>query len=405
VLLEEPGLRRWFERLGAFARIILIDRRGSGLSDPLTGHFTAEEEVDDVIAVLDAVGSDRTVLMAYAAGGPLAVAFAATHPERSLALILYASIVRNLRDEGDWDWASSKEERQERFAQVIDEWGTGTNLDVMAPSAADDARMRAWLGRLERLSMTPTGLARLAENLADVDVRHLLPRIRVPSLVIHRIDDQLIDIRHSRYLAEHIPGARLVELPGQDSLPMVGDTEALLGEVEGFLTGGRRGVGMDRELLTVIFTDIVDATAHAARLGDARWRDLLSAHDQAVRDEIERFGCDEVKTIGDAFLITFAGPPSQAVRCAREIVGATVALGLQVRCGMHTGECERVGDDVGGMAIHIAARVAGLAAPGEVLVSGTVFGTVVGCGLEFEDRGSQALKGVPGTWPLFALAR
>jgi class 3 adenylate cyclase len=405
VLLEEPGLRRWFERLGAFARVILVDRRGSGLSDPLTGTLTLEDETGDLLAVLDALDSDRAVLMSYAAGGPLAVAFAALHPERTLALILYASIVRNLRDEGDWDWASSQEERRERIERLVADWGTGVNLEVMAPSAVDDARMRAWLGRLERLSMTPSGLQRVFENVAHIDVRPMLERIRVPTLLLHRTGDQLIDIRHSRHMAAHIAGARFVELPGEDSLPMVGDVESILGEVENFLTGGRRGVGMQRELLTVVFTDIVDATVRAARQGDTRWRDLLAAHDQAVRDEIARFGGEEVKTIGVAVLIPFAGPPSQAIRCARAIVAATRELGLDVRVGLHTGECERVGEDVGGMAVHIAARVAALAEPCEVLMSGTVFGTVVGCGLEFEERGSQALKGVPGMWPIFALAQ
>jgi class 3 adenylate cyclase/alpha-beta hydrolase superfamily lysophospholipase len=404
VMLEEPGLRRWFDRLGRIARVVLVDRRGSGLSDPLTGPLSLEEEADDVAAVLDAVGSDRAVLQAYASGGPLAITFGCRHPERTLALVLYASMVRTLRDPEDgFEWADPPELRQRRIDDLVAAWGTGSNAEVMAPSAAGDPTLRAWLARMERLSMTPAGVERLARNLADVDVRPLLGSLRVPTLVLHRTDDQLIDVRHSRYLAEHVPGARYVEVPGRDSLPMIGDTEALLGEIEEFLTGGRAS-GMDRELLTVLFTDVVDATRRAAGMGDGRWRDLLSSHDEVVRAAVARFGGREVKTIGDGFLVTFEGPPSQAVRCARAVTAGVRALGLEVRCGLHTGECEHLGEDVGGMAVHIAARVCALAAPGEVLASGTVYGTVVGSGLEWEDRGSEHLRGVPGQWPLFALA-
>jgi class 3 adenylate cyclase len=253
--------------------------------------------------------------------------------------------------------------------------------------------------------MTPTGLQILAENLASLDLRHRLPSLRVPTLVLHRVGDQFIDVRHSRYVADHVPGARLVELSGNDSLPMVGDTESLLGEVEEFLTGTRqKSSGMQRALLTILFTDIVDATGHTARMGDARWRDLLSAHDAAVRREVERFGGREVKTVGDGFLAAFDGPPSEALRCARAVVGSVKDLGIELRAGLHTGECELIGDDVGGMAVHIAARVCDLAKAGEVLTSGTVFGTVVGSGLEFDHRGMVELRGVPGRWPISALA-
>lgn len=402
VLLEEPGIQRWFARLGRVGRVILVDRRGSGLSDALVPPVPLEDEVCDLEAVLDAAGSERAVVMAYAAGSPLAVAFAAQRPERTLALILYAGMVASTRDD-ELPWALTAQERAERTAEMAAAWGSGNNLDLMAPSAADDARMRAWLGRLERQSMTPHGLELMTRNIADTDVRPLLGQIRVPTLVLHRAGDRLIDVRHSRLAAERIPGARLVELPGDDSLPMLGDTEALLGEILDFLTGGRTGREPERALLTVLFTDVVDATGHVARMGDARWRDLLAAHDGVVRGELERFGGHEVKTVGDAFLVTFEGAPSRALRCALAIRAAVRTLGVEVRQGLHTGECEIVGDDVGGMAVHIAARVAALAGPGEILASGTTYGTVAGAGLRFTDRGAHELRGVPGPWPLFTL--
>jgi class 3 adenylate cyclase len=405
VLLEEPGLRRWWQRMGSIARVIMVDRRGSGMSDSLNGALTLDQEVADLEAVLDAAGSERAVVQTYASGGLLGIEFAATRPERTLALVLYAPQAKAIRDEEIF-WADSEEERRERLDGLLSVWGTGSNLAIMAPSAAEDPRMREWLGRLERLSSTPGAMRKLSENLVRAEIRHHLPNLRVPTLILHRSEDRLIDVRHSRYLAEKIPGARLVELPGEDSLPMLGDTEALLGEIEEFLTGSRHATsGLQRRLLTVMFTDIVDATGHAARLGDGRWRDLLSAHDDAIRREVERYGGREVKTVGDGFLACFAGPPSDALRCARTVVEAIRGLGIEIRAGLHTGECELVGDDVGGMAVHIAARVCGMAASGEVLTSGTVYGTVVGAGLDFEWRGSHALRGVPGTWPIFALTR
>ncbi len=401
VVMEEPGLARFFDRLAAFSRVILFDRRGSGMSDPLPDDFTLEQEAEDVRAVLDAAGSERVAALGYANGGALAVQFAALYPERCRALLFYAPIIRTMAAPG-YEWASDAEERAERLRTMTERWGTGSNLHLIAESRAGDERVRAWLGRLERLSLSPGAFRRMSEYQATVDARHLLADINVPTLVLHRTDDRLIDPRHSRYLAEHVPGARLVELPGVDNLPSAGDTDALTGEVEEFLTGGRRG-GMQRAMLTVLFCDVVDSTGHAARLGDAGWRDLLAAHERAVRAVVARFGGHVVKTIGDAFLITFAGAPSTALRCARAVLDAAPPLGLELHAGLHTGECEIVGDDVGGMAVHIAARVAALAGPGEILASGTAYGTVVGSGLTFEFRGDHELRGVPGRWPLFAL--
>src|SRR5207302_1128215 len=260
-----------------------------------------------------------------------------------------------------------------------------------------------WLARLERLAVSPGTMLAMVRAAAQNDVRELLSALRVPTLVIHRTDDPLIDVRHSRFAAQQIPGARYVELEGGDHLLTVGDSDAILDEVEEFLTGGRRAAAPQRALLTVMFSDIVDATGHAAALGDRRWRDQLAGHDAAVRRELRRFGGHEVKTIGDSFLATFEGAPSHAVRCAQAIVEAVHEVGLEVRLGMHTGECEIIGDDVGGMAVHIAARVAAMAQAGEILVSGTTCGSVSGAGIGFEPRGVHSLKGVPGDWPLFTV--
>jgi class 3 adenylate cyclase len=407
VMLEEPGLRRWWERLGSIARVILVDRRGLGLSDPIDGdgRLTLDEEVADLDAVLDAAGADRVVVQSYAAGGPLAVQYAHRRPSRTLALVLYASLMVTERDE-QAHFADTPEARARRLADLAERWGTGASLDQLAPSVAGDARMREWMARLERQSATPAGFVRVAANLQGVDVRPLMGDLRVPTLILHRTGDQLIDVGHSRLAAAGIPGARLVELSGVDSLPMVGDSEALLGEIEEFLTGSRTATsGLQRRLMTILFTDIVDATGIAARMGDGRWRDLLSAHDAAIRREVERYGGREVKTLGDGYIAAFEGPPSDALRCARTIVGSVRGLGIQIRAGLHTGECELIGGDVGGMAVHIAARVCDMAGPDEILTSGTVYGTVVGSGLDFEMRGAHELRGVPGPWPIFALRR
>jgi class 3 adenylate cyclase len=399
---EDPGMANFLTRLASLGRVILMDRRGSGLSDPLDGSLALEDEVDDVIAVLDAAKSQSAVLLGYLTGGPLAVKVAAQRPERVRALVLYAALARSLAAADDDDWTRDARLRAEAFERMIARWGTGALLDDIAPSRADDAHLRGWLGRLERLSSSPGEVRRVARSLADFDVRDDLGQLSVPTLILHRMGDRLIDVRHSRFLAERIPGAHYVELEGVDNMPSVGDTAALLGEIEEFLTGGRRRI-VERELLTLLFTDIVGSTGHAARLGDAGWRDLLAGHDAVVRRELDRFGGREVKTIGDAFLVAFEGPPSRAVRCAQSLVEELEPLGLAVRVGLHTGECEVLGDDVGGMAVHIAARVAGLATPGEVLTSGTVYGTVVGAGFRFKDRGTHALRDVPGRWPLFAV--
>ena len=401
VLLDEPGVARMLERIGEFTRLIIMDRRGTGLSDVGTGLVSMDEEVGDLMAVLDAVGSEHAALMAYTSSGPLFIRAATLCPERIRALVLYAAMARVTAVPG-YDWTFTIEEREAALEQLSANWGSGNNLDRLAPSREGDLAMQAWLARLERLSMSPTAHERMWRHMADVDVREDLPNLTVPALVMHRTGDVFMDIRHSRYLAENIPTAQYVELPGEDSLLSTGDTESIIGSIEEFLTGGRRRMTAQRRLLTVLFTDIVDSTARAANVGDARWRDQLRAHDTALRREIERFGGREVKTIGDSFLVTFDAP-SHGLRCAQAMVASVGDLGLQIRCGLHTGECEVMGDDVGGMAVHIASRVVALARPGEVLASGTAFGSVVGSDLQFDWRATQELKGVPGQWPLFTL--
>ncbi|MCW2991846.1 MAG: adenylate/guanylate cyclase protein [Solirubrobacterales bacterium] len=401
VVFDEPGMARFFNRMGEFCRVIVFDRRGTGMSDQLPDDFTLEEDATDLAAILDAAGSERSAVLGYTGGGALAAQFAAMYPERCRALLFYAPIIRTMATEG-YEWASKVEDRVERFAAQSSAWGQGSILGVVAASRADDERLRSWLGRLERGSLSPGTLKRMLDYQETVDARGVLEDINVPTLALHRTDDPLIDVRHSRYVADHVPGAKLVELPGSDNLPSMGDSEALLGELEEFLTGGRRG-GVQRAMLTVLFTDIVDSTGHAARVGDGQWRDLLAHQERDVREVVERYNGNVVKTIGDAFLIVFDGPPSSALRCARAIVDAVRAMGLELHVGLHTGECEIIGEDVGGMAVHIASRVASLAEPGEILASGTAYGTVVGSGLSFTFKGSRELKGVPGTWPIFAL--
>jgi class 3 adenylate cyclase/pimeloyl-ACP methyl ester carboxylesterase len=403
-LWETPANRRFIERLAAFTRLILYDSRGTGLSDRVLEAYTLEQEAEDAVAVLDAAGSERTAIFTYSVGGLIGAQLAADLPERVGALIMYASVARTSWAP-DYDWALTREEREKLTETNIATWGETNSLamSLFAPSMGDDPALAAWFARLQRLAASPGEARIIGRALVDLDVRDALPRIRVPTLVMHRPRELVWDVRHSRYLAEHIPGARYVELEGIDSFPFVGDSDAIIEEVEEFLTGGRSGGELARALLTVMFTDIVDATARAARLGDGRWRDLLAHHDEHVRSELTRFGGREVKTVGDGFLATFAGPPSRALRCALAVTNAARDLGIEVRIGIHTGECELIGDDVGGMAVHIASRVSGLARPSEVLVSGTVFGTVVGGPFSFEDRGFHELKGVPGRWPLFAL--
>jgi class 3 adenylate cyclase len=396
---EEPAIARYFNRLASFSRLILFDRRGSGLSDPVQRAPTLEEQIDDVVAVMDAAGSEQTAVYAQLEGGAMAALFAASHPERTTALVLYEAMPR-MSWAPDYDWALR---REERLAHLDSRWGDGSRVLALAPRSGTNPRLRQWFARLERLAASPGTAAKLLLMNADVDVRAVLPSISVPTLVLHRAGDQFIDIRHSHYLTEHIPGARYVELPGDEAVSFGSDSDALLDEIEEFLTGARHVGDSERILATVMFADIVESTRRAAELGDRGWRDVMSAVLGAVGRELHRFRGRAVKTMGDGMLATFDGP-ARAIRCACAIRDAAHAqFGLELRTGLHTGEIELIENDVGGIAVHIGARVGASAAPGEVLVSGTVKDLVVGSGIGFEDRGERELKGVPGRWRLWAV--
>ncbi|HKG64099.1 MAG TPA: alpha/beta fold hydrolase [Solirubrobacteraceae bacterium] len=398
-LWEHPTVARFFDRLGGLGRVILYDRRGTGMSDRTSGTATLEEQVDDVRAVMDAAGATRADLIAIMEGAPMAMLFAASAPERVRSLTLYAAFARSTWAP-DYPAAWSAEERAAAMQAMAEHWGEGDFVARFAPSHLDDARLRDWLGRLQRMALGPGEAALAMELNGRLDVRHVLATIRVPTLLLHRTDDAGIGVAHSRYLADHIPGARLVELEGRDTLPFLGDSAAVVGEIDEFLTGDRRPPEHDRVLATVLFTDIVDSTVKAAALGDEPWRDLLAEHDRLVRVSLRRHRGREIKTVGDGFLALFDGP-ARAVRAARSIVSDVTSLGVEVRAGLHTGEVELVGDDVAGLAVHIAARVMGEAPAGRVLASSTVHDLVVGSGLRFEDRGRKALRGVPGEWGLW----
>jgi class 3 adenylate cyclase len=399
---EHPLVARYFGRLASFSRLIMFDRRGTGLSDPVLNAPTLEEQMDDVVAVMDAAGSEQAALYAQLEGGAMAALFAATHPERTSGLILYEAMPR-MSWAPDYDWAPTREEREEHVRAGI-HWGDGSRLETLTPHAAGDSELRGWFARLERLAASPGTAEKFMRMVVEVDVRAVLPTIQSPTLVLHRAGDRAIDIRHSRYLAEQIPGARYRELPGEEALDFGRDDERLLDEIEEFLTGARRPPDPERILATVMFADIVDSTSKAAQLGDRQWRDLLQSIDAAVRRKLTRFRGRAVKTLGDGFLATFDGP-ARAIRCATELREAARAqFGVEIRSGLHTGEIELIGDDVGGIAVHIGARVLACSEPGEVLVSGTVKDLVVGSGIEFEDRGERELKGVPGLWRLWAVA-
>jgi pimeloyl-ACP methyl ester carboxylesterase len=401
VFWEEPTVERFFGRLASFARLILFDKRGTGLSDRVADLPNLETRMDDVRAVLDAVGSTRAALFGYSEGGAMCALFAATYPERTSALILVGSFARRT-------WAPDhpmgpRPEEYGRFIEdVVSGWGGTLGVEYRAPSMANEPHFRDWWGRFLRMSASPGAMKALLRMNGEIDIRGILPAIRVPTLIVHNAGDRVISADCSRYMAERIPGAKYVELPGDDHIPHAGNAEAILDEIEEFMTGTRRGPEPDRVLATVLFTDIVAATRPGGEIGGHRWRDVLDAHHALVRDQLTRHRGHEIDTAGDGFLASFDGP-ARGVRAAVAISTGTRRLGLDVRAGLHTGECETMGSKLGGIAVHVGARIAALAGAGEVLVSSTVKGLVAGSGLKFEDRGLHALKGVPGDWRIFAV--
>jgi class 3 adenylate cyclase len=400
LMWDEPTLVRFLNGLSSFSRHIWFDARGTGSSDPIApveGRLL-ESVVDDMIAVLDELGCERVVVLA-ASNGPPALQFAATHPERTSALVLINPTAR-FRRADDYPQGLADEQSEADLAAVRDRWGTGTQPNRLNPSMIGDARFTRWYARCERLSMAPQIAYWRQRASYEVDVRHLLGAIRVPTLVVVRRDRR--GSEHTRYVAEHIDGARYVELAGEDHLFFVGDTAPLLDAVEEFVTGRLPTPEVDRVLATVMFTDVVGSTDQAAGMGDRRWSELLATHDGLTRAELEHFRGREITTTGDGFLATFDGP-GRAVRCACAIRDAVRAIGIQVRVGLHTGEIELRGDEIGGIAVHIAQRVQAHAQPDEVLVSRTVADLVGGSGIPFADRGAHALKGVPNQWQLLAV--
>ena len=402
ILMELPIIERGIERLASFARVILYDRRGSGLSDRLCGMATLEEGMDDILAVLDAAGSERAALFGLNEAGALCMLFAATHPERASHLMLYGSYATTTW-QPDYPWGTKPEEREMQVQWITDLWGTKEAAMALDSSGDVDERFLDWACRWQRGSVTKDALRGVFEILARTDVRHVLETIRVPTLVLHRAEDTTVPVDNGRYLAKKIPSAKYVELEGTHHIPFFGDWEAIADEMEEFVTGSRRAREPDRVLATILFTDIVGSTEKASKLGDKRWRELLDSHDEAVARQLERWQGRLVKATGDGLLATFNGP-ARAIRCASEICSSLSSLGLEVRCGLHTGEVEVRGEDVGGIAVHIGARVMELATPGEILVSSSIPPLIAGSGVRFEEKGSHALKGIDGEWPIYAVA-
>jgi class 3 adenylate cyclase len=398
---HSPQISTFFRRLASFSRLILFDKRGTGMSDRSSQIFTLEQRMHDVQTILDAVGSKRAALFGISEGGPMSLLYTATFPERTSALVLYGSYAkRSWAPDYPFGW------KDEQWQAVLDDfeqhWGSpqSSSIAMRAPSVAGDPQIVERVASYYRSAASPGAATAIMKMNREIDVRNVLAATRVPTLILHRKAEHVLDVGHARYMAQHIPGAKLVELEGEDHQPWLGDSNAVLNEVEKFLTGKQQVLEPERVLATVLFTDIVGSTERAAALGDRPWRELLEAFYAKVREVLKQYRGREINTTGDGLLATFDGP-ARAIRCAGAICDALGTLKLEVRCGLHTGECELVGDDLAGIAVHTGARVAGLAHPGEVLVSQTVRDLVAGSGLSFEDRGMHALKGVPNEWRLF----
>jgi class 3 adenylate cyclase/pimeloyl-ACP methyl ester carboxylesterase len=399
---DYPAMARFLERLSSFSRVICFDRRGHGLSDPVDlDNMTLDQWMEDVRAVQDATDSGRAAILSSSEGCLMSIVYAATYPERTRALVLVNAAATLVRT-SDYPWGMPESARQKAIDTMTHVFWDDDAVSSMFGSMTSDPDEQQQLFRLFRHAMRPAVAGRLMRSTVETDVRHVLPSVRVPTLVIHREDGVFRRVGHGQYLAENIAGARFLKLPGQEQFPWSGDQDEIIDEVQEFLTGVRPAPEPDRVLATVLFTDVVSSTERVVEAGDRRWKELLEQHKRVVRRELERNRGREVNTAGDGFLATFDGP-ARAVRCARAIVNGVQQLGLEVRAGVHTGEIELAGNDVAGIAVHIGSRVQDLAGPGEVLVSRMVTDLVAGSGLEFEDRGEHELKGVPGRWQLYAV--
>ncbi len=398
LLWEVPSNEHLLKRLTTFARVIVFDKRGQGLSDRVAEQ-TIEERIGDVRAVMDAAGSDRATIYGWSEGGPMCLMFAATYPARTSALVLFGTFA-SMKNE---PWNVTPEALDRLLGRLDAHWGEGALVRLNAPSRRNDAAFLEWFARIERAAASPGSIRDLMRANYEIDVRHLLATIQAPTLILHRAGDELVPVEMGRYLADHIPGAKYVEIPGTDHMVLDQETQDVIAdEIEEFITGTRRQLEPDRVLATIMFTDIVSSTQRAVELGDARWRELLSNYYAVLRKELTAFRGQEVNTAGDGLIATFDGP-ARAIRCARSMREKIRPLGLQVRTGLHTGECELIDGDIGGIAVHIAARVAAVAETDEVLVSSTVKDLVAGSGFQFADRGAHNLKGIPGDWRLFVV--
>ena len=400
---EEPHLAAFLNRLASFARLIIFDKRGTGLSDrvALSELPTLEERMDDLRAVMDAAGSENASVFGTSEAGAMCLLFAATYPPRVRSVLTFGSYAKRIRS-ADYPWAPTREEREAAYREVLETWGGTTGMETVFPSMIGNPPFEQWLGAYFRAAASPAAAVALLRMNSEADVRAILPTVRVPAMIMNRIEDGDVRVEEARYIAAQIPGATLKLFPGADHVPWVGHQEDILGEIEEFLTGERHADTLDRVLATILSTDIAGSTELVARLGDRTWRDLLERHHAVVRRELQRYRGREIDTAGDGFFASFDGP-ARAIRCAKAVIAETANMGVQVRAGLHTGECEILGDKLTGIAVHTAARVAATASPGEVLVSATVRDLVAGSGITFVERGEHSLKGLPDRLRLFAV--
>lgn len=402
IFWEEPRMNRFLRRLAGFARLILFDKRGTGLSDRVTDTPMLEERMADVRAVMDAVGSERAAVVGYSEGGTMCALFAATYPERTIGLVIIGGYARRSRTP-DYPFGPEPAAHEKFIESLATSWPSDTLLELRAPSVVGDKHFTRWWTRFLRMSASPSAAVAMTRANNEIDIRHVLPTIQVPTLILHARGDRTCEIGHGRYIAENIPGAKFIEIDSDDHLPWLEGADEILRSVQEFLTGSRPKMVGDRVLSTIMFTDIVGSTEIAADRGDRAWGDLREAHNALVRQELAAYSGKEINTTGDGFVMAFDGP-ARAVRCAEALGEAVGEIGIDIRAGIHTGECELVDGELSGLALHIAARISDIAPAREIVVSRTVKDLVAGSGLAFEDFGVHALKGVPDEWQLYRVS-